>query len=53
MPKFLSYQRPVPVNKGNWNGALKQKPPLPRKTPAAKPEAPISVPKLEEIVGKH
>ena len=33
MPKFLTYQRPAPVNKQHWNGGSKQQP-LPRKTPA-------------------
>lgn len=54
MPKFLSYQRPAPVNKGNWNGAPKLKASTPPKAqPAARPEVPAVLPKLNEIVGKH
>ena len=37
MPKFITYQRPTPVSRQNWNGGTKQQP-LPRRKPSgAKP----------------
>jgi hypothetical protein len=54
MPKFLTYQRPTPVKKGNWNAAPDRKAPLPLRAPAAdKPSLqPASLPPLAQLVGK-
>lgn len=41
MPKFMTYQRPVPVNKANWNGRSGGNPYQPvRKLKLATPPAP-------------
>jgi hypothetical protein len=49
MPKFITYQRPAPVNKQNWNGAPKQQSPLPRKAPIeAKPA--VALPGLDTLL---
>ena len=50
MPKFITYQRPAPVNKQQWNGAPKSKQ-LPRKGPAQKP-GPV-LPGLEALLKKE
>ena len=50
MPKFITYQRPAPVNKQNWNGGPKQ-PPLPRRAPATDKPAP-ALPSLETLLKK-
>ncbi len=42
MPKFMTYQRPTPVNKANWTGRTDPNPfqPLRRTPPAVVPGAP-------------
>ena len=53
MPKFMTYQRPAPVNRGNWNATPGRKPVLPIKAPqqAKKVEAPtLSLPELEQLL---
>ncbi len=54
MPKFLTYQRPAPVSRTNWNGTpAKRKAPL-RKTPDAPvPQAKIALPALDSIIRKE
>ena len=53
MPKFLTYQRPAPVSKTNWNGAPKQQPALPRKESVqAKPPPQPTLPPLDELLRK-
>lgn len=39
MPKFITYQRPTPINRQNWNGGPKQ-PTLPRRRPSEAKPAP-------------
>ena len=54
MPKFLTYQRPAPVSKQNWNHAPARKPDVPRKVPEQpKAEMPtLSLPELEQLLRK-
>lgn len=51
MPKFITYQRPAPVNKQNWNGASKQQP-LPRKAPMESKSTP-TLPSLDILLKKE
>ncbi len=51
MPKFISYQRPAPVNKQNWNGTSKQQP-APRKAPVDLKSSPVP-PSLEQLLKKE
>lgn len=50
MPKFITYQRPAPINKQNWNGTSKQQP-IPRRTPGEVKPAP-TVPSLDALLKK-
>jgi hypothetical protein len=54
MPKFLTYQRPAPIKKGNWNTAPDRKAPLPLKAPDATRPAtqPALPPPLDQLLGK-
>jgi hypothetical protein len=50
MPKFMTYQRPAPVSRQNWNHAPGHKTETPRK-PLEQPKAAthtLSLPKLEQ-----
>jgi hypothetical protein len=53
MPKFLTYQRPAPVAKQNWNHAPDRKAQLPVK-PSAKDKlaSPPALPPLDQLLGK-
>jgi hypothetical protein len=47
MPKLITYQRPAPVSKQNWNHAPGRKADAPRKAPGTeKPETPMPSPLL-------
>lgn len=54
MPKFLTYQRPMPISKQNWNHARDQKGRVPNRTldqqRAVMPA--VSVPALEQLIRK-
>ena len=54
MPKFLTYQRPAPVAKQNWNHAPDRKANAPRRTPAPEKAAmpTIALPALEQLIRK-
>jgi hypothetical protein len=53
MPKFMTYQRPAPVSKQNWNHAPDRKANAPRKAPAQKDGAhAIVLPALEQLIRK-
>jgi hypothetical protein len=52
MPKFMTYQRPAPVSKQNWNHAPDRKAGIPRKSPEqqkASTQA-IALPALEQLI---
>lgn len=54
MPKFLSYQRPTPVKKDNWNVVLNNKTPLLRRVATqAKPDDQVELPPLDQLLRKH
>jgi len=55
MPKFMTYQRPAPVSKQNWNHAPGRKATeIPRKAPGQqKPAATAAMPPLEHILRKQ
>ena len=45
MPKFITYKRPAPVSKQNWNHAPDRKADAPRKAPDTdKTETPVLSP---------
>lgn len=52
MPKFMTYQRPAPVSKQNWNHAPDRKTDVPRKAPEQQKPAgtTITVPVLERLL---
>jgi hypothetical protein len=52
MPKFMTYQRPAPVSKQNWNHAPDRKAGVPRKAPEKeKSSGPtLSLPALEQLL---
>ena len=52
MPKFMTYQRPAPVTKQNWNHAPDRKVDMPPKAPAQpKSEGPLlSLAALEQLL---
>lgn len=54
MPKFMTYQRPAPVNRQSWSGKAGQGSAPARKTPQAEvPKAPpSSMHQLELALGK-
>jgi hypothetical protein len=54
MPKFLTYQRPAPVSRQNWNHAPDRKASAPRKAPEQQksPAPAIAVPALEQLIRK-
>ena len=53
MPKFITYQRPAPIAKQNWNHAPDRKANAPRKAPEPKPQATaITLPALEQLIRK-
>jgi hypothetical protein len=53
MPKFLTYQRPAPVDKGNWNATPGRKAQLPVRAPARDKPAPLpALPPLDQLLGK-
>lgn len=54
MPKFMTYQRPAPVSKQNWNHAPDRKAGAPRKSPEQqKGAAPaVALPALEQLIRK-
>lgn len=52
MPKFMTYQRPAPVNKQHWNGNPKQQQPLPRKSAVDPKIVPPVLPGLEALLKK-
>lgn len=55
MPKFMTYQRPAPVAKQNWNHAPDRKATLPRKAPEEQKSATpaIVVPALEQLLRRN
>ncbi len=53
MPKFMTYQRPTPVTKQNWNHAPDRKAPPPIKGKGQNPAAPASMPPLEQLIRKR
>jgi|JI10StandDraft_1071094.scaffolds.fasta_scaffold32640_5 hypothetical protein len=53
MPKFMTYQRPAPISKQNWNAASDRKATAPRKAPEATRPAPaIVLPALGQLIRK-
>lgn len=54
MPKFITYQRPAPVTRQNWNHAPDRKADVPRKAPEQqKTETPtLSLAALEQLLRK-
>jgi hypothetical protein len=51
MPKFMTYQRPAPVSRQNWNLAPDRKAEKPRKAPEKKSEGPtLSLAALEQLL---
>ena len=54
MPKFMTYQRPAPVLKQNWNHAPDRKAEIPRKAPEQhKQSAPAALPPLDQLLRKQ
>lgn len=51
MPKFITYQRPAPVNKQNWNSTPKRQQPLPRKAPVETVPI-VALPSLDALLKK-
>ena len=54
MPKFITYQRPAPVSKQNWNHAPGRKAEIPLKAPR-QPKAEthtLTLPELEQLLRK-
>ena len=54
MPKFMTYQRPIPVNKQRWGG----KPghaygPAPKPAKLARTEQPPAQPRLPTLPNQH
>ena len=54
MPKFMTYQRPAPVSKQNWNHAPDRKAAIPKKAPEShdKPTA-LALPPLDQLLRKE
>lgn len=54
MPKFMTYQRPAPVSKQNWNHAPDRKADVPRKAPEPAKAEPVTLPlpALEQLLRK-
>jgi hypothetical protein len=54
MPKFITYQRPAPISKRNWNHAPNPKKDVPRKAPEQPRAAThtLSLPEFEQILRK-
>lgn len=54
MPKFMTYQRPTPVEKQNWSHAPDRKANVPRKAPEAQTSTSpsITVPVLDQLIHK-
>jgi hypothetical protein len=55
MPKFMTYQRPAPVTKQNWNHAPARKAELPRKAPEQQQKLPatMATPPLDQLLRKQ
>jgi hypothetical protein len=55
MPKFMTYQRPTPVSKQNWNHAPDRKAGVPRKAPEHEKAvtSAIALPALEQLIRKE
>lgn len=52
MPKFMTYQRPAPVSKQNWNHAPDRKTAPGRKMPEPKPASTPALPPLDQLLKK-
>ena len=53
MPKFLTYQRPAPVAKQNWNHAPDRRAKVPTKAPKESAPPTIVAPALEQLIRKE
>ena len=54
MPKFMTYQRPAPVTKQNWNHAPDRKADIPKKAPDPhKQVAAVILPPLDQLLRKQ
>jgi hypothetical protein len=54
MPKLITYRRPAPVSKQNWNHAPDHKAQLPVRSPTNDKPAPhpAALPPLRQLLGK-
>lgn len=55
MPKFMTYQRPTPVSKQDWNHAPDRRANAPRKAPEQQnsPAPAIVLPALKQLIRKN
>jgi hypothetical protein len=54
MPKFMTYQRPAPVSKQNWNHAPDRKASVPLKVPQQeKGTTSAPLPPLDQLLRKN